>query len=216
MTATPTSLDRLYVGASGWSYPSWKPGFYPAHARPADFLAFYAQRFRTVELNTTAYRLPAEEQFRRWADQVPDGFRFAVKMPAYRLDAIGTFVERAAVLGDRLGPLRVVVQSSRDDGFLALLVGSLDPDIALAFDFRHDSWAGVKLPANAVRVDDLGGEAAFRYLRFRDPPYDDDALAGWADRVRELVADGFDVYCYFRHEQEPSAPRYAARLLELV
>ena len=216
MTATTTSLERLYVGASGWSYPSWKPGFYPADAKPAEFLRFYAERFRTVELNTTAYRLPSEEQFRRWADQVPDGFRFAVKMPAYRLDAIGTFAERVSVLGDRLGPLRVVVQNARDDGLLALLVGSLDPDVAVAFDFRHESWDGVELPPNAVRVNELECEAPFRYLRLREPPYDDAALAPCAERVGGIAAAGTDVYCYFKHEDEPSAPRYAARLLELV
>src|SRR5439155_19864010 len=46
----------LYVGTSGWSYPSWRPGFYPAGLDPREFLSFYAQRFRTVELNTTGYR----------------------------------------------------------------------------------------------------------------------------------------------------------------
>src|SRR5205823_167527 len=82
MTATPASVTRVHVGASGWSYASWKPGFYPAGTQQRDFLRHYAERFDTVELNTTAYRLPSEEQFRRWAAQVPDGFRFAVKLPA--------------------------------------------------------------------------------------------------------------------------------------
>jgi Protein of unknown function DUF72 len=69
---SPT-VNRLSVGTSGWSYPSWRPGFYPRGLDPSGFLAFYAERFSTVELNTTGYRLPAEKQFRRWADQVPDG-----------------------------------------------------------------------------------------------------------------------------------------------
>src|SRR4029077_19955245 len=84
-------------------------------------------RFDTVELNTTAYRLPAEEQFRRWAAQVPDGFRFAVKLPAVRPGWLATFDERVRALGHRLGPVRVVVQSARDEGMLALLLGSLHP-----------------------------------------------------------------------------------------
>ena len=58
---TDATLARVSVGTSGWSYPSWRPGFYPAGADPAGFLAFYAERFPTVELNTTGYRLPAEE-----------------------------------------------------------------------------------------------------------------------------------------------------------
>ena len=65
-------------------------------------------------------------------------------------------------------------------------------------------------------MDDLDAAAPFRYLRFRDPPYQDAELAEWVDRVRPLVSDGVDVYCYFRHEDEPTAPRYAERFAELV
>ena len=58
----------IKIGTSGWSYPSWRPGFYPADLQPAEFLRFYAERFDTVELNSTGYRLPSADQFRRWAD----------------------------------------------------------------------------------------------------------------------------------------------------
>ena len=74
MTATPLSVEGAYVGTSGWSYPSWKPGFYPADLKPLEFLGHYARAFPTVELNTTKYRLPAEGQFERWAEQTPEGF----------------------------------------------------------------------------------------------------------------------------------------------
>src|SRR6266542_2059459 len=116
-----SSLTTVHVGTSGWSYPSWKPGFYPAGTDAKAFLRFYAGYFSTVELNTTGYRLPAEEQFARWAEQTPPGFTFAVKMPLTRLDRVGTFVERVRALGDRLGPLRLTVQSARDDGLLTFL-----------------------------------------------------------------------------------------------
>ena len=212
------SVEGPYVGTSGWSYPSWKPGFYPAEAKPADFLAHYARRFQTVELNTTGYRLPAEGQFERWAAQTPPGFTFAPKLNAYRTSDLATFEERVRRLGDRLGPIRAVIGSKRDEGLLALILGSLDPELRIAFDFRHDSWDGVEgeLPANAVRVDDLEAPAGFRYLRFRDPPYEDAELGEWAERVRPLVEDSVDVYCYFRHEDEPTAPRYAERFLQLA
>jgi uncharacterized protein YecE (DUF72 family) len=212
------SVERAHVGTSGWSYPSWKPGFYPADAKPAEFLGHYARRFPTVELNTTGYRLPAEGQFERWAEQTPPGFRFAPKLNAYRTGQLATFEERVRRLGDRLGPIRAVVGTKRDEGLLELLLGSLDPALQIAFDFRHETWAGVEtdLPPNAVRIDDLDAPAPFRYLRFRDPPYDDGSLAEWADRIRPLLTEGIDVYCYFRHEDEPTAPRYAQRLLELL
>jgi uncharacterized protein YecE (DUF72 family) len=212
------SVEGAYVGTAGWSYPSWKPGFYPPEAKPADFLRHYAATFATVELNTTGYRLPAEGQFERWAEQTPPGFRFAPKLNAYRTSDLATFEERVRRLGDRLGPIRAVVGSKRDEGLLTLMLGSLDPSLQIAFDFRHDSWEGVEgdLPPNAVRVNDLEAAAPFRFLRFRDPPYRDTELAEWADRIRPLVLAGVQVYAYFRHEDEPTAPRYAQRLLELI
>ena len=214
----PLSVEGPYVGTSGWSYTSWKPGFYPPEAKPTEFLHHYAERFRTVELNTTGYRLPAEEQFERWAAQTPPEFRFAPKLNAYRTTDLATFEERVRRLGDRLGPIRAVVGSKRDEGLLTLMLGSLDPALQVAFDFRHDSWEGVEgdLPPNAVRVDDLEAAAPFRYLRFRDPPYAEAELVELAHKIRPLTDTGVRVYCYFRHEDEPTAPRYAQRLAELL
>jgi uncharacterized protein YecE (DUF72 family) len=216
MTSCYKGCVALYAGASGFSYPSWRGGWYPADARPEDFLRLYAERLPSVELNTTGYRLPSEEQFERWAAATPPGFRFSVKMPARGLRALADFEARVRRLGDRLGPVRIVVQQARDEGFLTYLLGSVSPDVPYALDFRDDSWAGVDVaPAVVVDGDDRAA-APFRYLRFRDPPYDDDALGRIADRVRPLVASGVDVYAYFRHEEEPTAPRYAERLVELI
>ena len=78
--------------------------------------AFYAERFPTVELNTTGYRMPGVEQFRRWAEQAPDGFEFAPKLPGHRTGALETFDAGARALGDRLGPVRVSLKSTRDEG----------------------------------------------------------------------------------------------------
>src|SRR5437868_4027339 len=156
----------IHVGTSGWSYPSWRPGFYPEGTQPADFLAHYATRFDTVELNTTGYRLPSEDQFRRWAEAAPDGFTFAPKLALSRLDRVPVFVERVSALGDRLGPIRVSVQSPRDDGLLSFVVGSVDPAVQLAFDFQHETWAGVE---GVVAVNDFGAEPC-RYIRLRERP----------------------------------------------
>jgi len=176
---------------------------------PSSFLGFYATRFDTVELNTTGYRLPSEEQFERWRDATPVGFRFAVKLPLTRLDRVGTFVERVTVLHDRLGPLRIVVQQERDEGLLAFLLGSLDPDLSVAFDFRHPSWDQADVP---VRVGSLEADARFRYVRYRKPPYGDEFFAAEAARLRPVLDGGSSVYAYFRHEDEATAPVYAERL----
>ena len=205
--------DRAWVGSSGWSYPSWRPGFYPEGTANEDFLAFYAERLPSVELNSTGYRLPSEEQFARWAAQVPDGFRFAVKAPPRALRDFGTFEERVRLLGDRLGPVRVVVDSPRDDGLLALLRGSMS--LPLALDLRDPSWDDAPVE-HAVRVNDWDADAPFRYLRFREPPYAGDDLEGFAARIRVLLGEGIDVFAYFRHEDVPTAPVYAQRLKELI
>ena len=215
VTATRASLAGLYVGTSGWSYPTWKPGFYPAETKPGDFLRYYSQRFSTVELNTTGYRLPREELFERWAEQTPPGFRFAPKLNAHLRSDLGTFAERVGLLGERLGPIRVLVSSARDEGLLALVLGSFDPALELALDFRHESWDGIEaeLPPNAVRVGAVEAAAPFRYLRFREPPYSAEQLDALAARLRPLLEDGVRLHCYFRHEDEPTAPAYAQQLL---
>jgi uncharacterized protein YecE (DUF72 family) len=226
VTAIESSLTGLYVGTSGFSFPTWKGGFYPPDAKQTDFLRLYTERLPSVELNNTFYRLPAETTFRRWAEIAPAGFRFAIKMTMSithwgRLDDVGTFCERVRLLGDKLGPILVRVHDTRprDDGFVQLLLGSVDPELQLAFDLRDPSWDGVEpllAEAGAARVNDLDAEAPFRYVRLREPPYDEASLAAWAGRLATLTSAGTDVYCYFKHEDEPTAPHYAHRLLELA
>jgi len=216
VVATKSSLVGAQVGTSGWSYPSWKPGFYPAGTDAREFLRFYAERFSTVELNTTGYRLPGEEQFRRWAEQTPPGFRFAPKLAGNRPRLLADFASRVGQLGDRLGPVRVQLISARDEGMIELILGSLDSETQVAFDLEHPSWDGIEArlaEAGAVRVNDLEHDARFRYVRFRDPPYSDEELHDWAERLRDVREP---VFAYFRHEDEPTAPAYALRLLELL
>jgi uncharacterized protein YecE (DUF72 family) len=179
-----------------------------------------------VELNNTFYRLPAEGQFERWAAAVPPGFRFAVTMSRRvtsfgRIEGLDAFTQSARKLGEALGPVRIKVQQARDDGFLQLLLDSLDPDLHVALDFRHESWDDPEISARlderrVARVDAREGTASFRYLRLREPPYGEGELRRVADEVRPILTEGVDVYAYFRHEDEPTAPRYAETLLELL
>ncbi len=179
-------------------------------------------------MNSTFHRLPAEEQFAAWAAQTPPGFLFAVKMTrriTYGNDLrfLSTFNERVRALGEHLGPILVRLRDTRprDDGLLQLMLGSVDPDLRYAFDLRDPSWharevADTLAAHGAVRVNDLEADAPFRYLRLQEPPYDDAALQRLAGSIRaELVAD-IPVYAYFKHEDEPTAPRYAQRLLDLL
>jgi len=165
-------------------------------------------------------RVQTEQMVRGWAERTPPDFRFAVKMSRRithfgALDLVGTFCEQVRALGEKLGPILCQFPPTRprDDGLLRLMLDTLDPELEVAFEFRHDSWAEAEVP---VRVNSLDGEAPFRYLRLREPPYDDAALAAWAERLRPLLEDGVRVYCYFKHEDEPTGPAYAARLAELL
>jgi uncharacterized protein YecE (DUF72 family) len=196
----------IRVGTSGWSYPSWRPGFYPEGLAPAEFLPFYAGRFETVELNSTGYRLPSEDQFRRWAEAVPDGFRFSVKLPLARLDRVTPFIERVLALGDRLGPVRIVVQAARDEGIVSFVEGSVPDGVELAWDFRHESWDGFD---GILRVGDTAA-VPFAYVRLREPPYSDEQLR----EIARALPD--PAYVYVMHEDEPAAPATAARLRELL
>jgi uncharacterized protein YecE (DUF72 family) len=209
-----------YVGTSGFSYPTWKPEFYPPKTPQKEFLRAYAERLPSVELNATFYQLPSEERLRGWAEQTPPGFRFAVKMNRRAthfgdVSVVGTFCERIRVLGERLGPILVQLPPTRprDDGWLGLMRESLDPELEYAYEFRHPSWEGIE---GVQVINELDGDAPFRYLRLREPPYDEAALQAWAGRLRPLLDGGTEVYAYFKHEDEPTAPAYAARLTELL
>jgi uncharacterized protein YecE (DUF72 family) len=164
---------------------------------------------------------------------VPEDFRFAVKMSRRivrfgRVDAIPELLARLARLGDRLGPILVQPHPDRprDDGFLTLLLGSLDPGLRYAFELRHESWAGVEplLDEHGIAVvGSLEGTAPFRYLRLRDTPYDDAALRAEADRLRPLLDDGIELFVYVNRGDnpdhspggEPTAVT-ATRLLDLL
>jgi hypothetical protein len=217
MTATPRSVEGAHVGSSGWSYPEWRGSFYPADAQPADFLRLYAERLNAVELNATFYRLPSEAQFESWAAQVHDGFQFAVKLSGAitgggRVDRLGTFCERVQVLGPKLGPVLVQIpeERPRDEGFLRLLLDSLPPDMKVAVEFKHPSWAGVEVP---VAVNSWAAAQPFVYLRATE-------TEGLAEQIR---ADPREVYCFVNRGEaadhspggEPTAAA-AARLINLL
>jgi uncharacterized protein YecE (DUF72 family) len=138
-----------------------------------------------------------------------------------RLKGVDAFTQTVATLGERLGPVRIKVPQARDDGFLRLLLDSLDPAIEWALDFRHDSWSAPDVQERlnergVARVGSFELGAEFRYLRLREPPYDEAALGQLAESLGPALAEGIDVYCFFRHEDEPTAPLYAERLLELA
>jgi uncharacterized protein YecE (DUF72 family) len=149
-------MARFWIGTSGWHYAHWRGRFYPPGMDSRQWLAFYAGRFPTVELNASFYREPKRSTWDLWRSVAPEGFRFAVKAHRFithlsRLARCEESLERqvanARRLGEKLGPLlfqlppsfhRTGENAGRLDAFLELLPEGL----ACAFEFRHTSWFG--------------------------------------------------------------------------
>lgn len=196
-------------------------------------LTYYASRLATVEVNTTFYRTQPEDVIRSWAACVPEDFRFAVKahrrithnrrMPNLE-EAMRLLTLETEALGDRVGPVlfqlpaTAPVDISRIERIMALA----PPSWRVAFQFRHPSWhvAPVadlieRLGAALVHGDGeeqpgLLGRGAFIYLRLRRETYSPQRLAAWSRRINRYLAEGRDVYVYFKHER--LGPLYAERL----
>jgi uncharacterized protein YecE (DUF72 family) len=75
------SADKVFVGTSGYNYPEWRGSFYPEKFPTTKMLPYYAERFRTVEINYTFYRIPNQKLLDGWASATPDGFSFTLKAP---------------------------------------------------------------------------------------------------------------------------------------
>lgn len=71
---------KIMVGTASWSDPGFVQYWYPPKMRPADRLAWYAQHFRMVEINSTFYSVPDPAMVRRWCENTPDDFVFNVKL----------------------------------------------------------------------------------------------------------------------------------------
>src|SRR5712692_9008430 len=105
---------NLYVGTSGFSYKEWKGTFYPEDMPDKQMLRFYGERFRSVEINNTFYRMPKASVLEAWAAAVPGDFKFVLKASQrithrQRLkdahDSVSYLLDVAGLLKERLGPL---------------------------------------------------------------------------------------------------------------
>ena len=106
--------SRILLGTSSWTADGWAGSFYPTSIKPQDFLPIYADRFNTVEIDSTFYCIPQAKSVERWRELTPEGFIFAAKVPQtvthekVMLDAqdeLKAFLKVMDVLGDKLGPL---------------------------------------------------------------------------------------------------------------
>jgi len=230
---------KTLVGTSGYAYKPWKGKFYPARLPDKEMLPFYAERFGTVEINHTFYRMPADPVLARWCEQVPEDFSFSVKASRAithhaRLkeaaDAVAFLFQRLETLGSRLGPVlfqlppNMRLDLPRLQAFLAVLPQGRP----VAMEFRHISWFDETVfetlrerdVALCVADGELKEEAPFvstaswGYLRLRAVEYTDAAIGAWAERVRGQ--EWARAYVFFKHEDEATGPRLARRFIEMM
>jgi uncharacterized protein YecE (DUF72 family) len=234
-----TMSGEILVGTSGWVYRDWRGTVYPARLPQRSWLEHLSRRFPTIEINASFYRLPARSTFEGWASQVPDGFRFAVKMSRFLThvrrfrdpaEPVELFWERAGGLGSAMGP--VLLQQpptfARDLGLLRALLQTLPAGMRAAFEFRHPSWdhddvltlldgAGAAWvladrPGAHVPRHVTGGWSYVRFHRGtrRGFPYTAEKIRRWAHVIASLEAG--EVFVYFNNDPGGAAVRDAERL----
>ncbi len=230
---------RILVGTSGWSYKEWKGSFYPPDQKPPGMLRYYAERFPTVEVNNTFYRMPTTALLESWCAEVPENFTFVLKASQKithmrRLKDVDAevkyFLETAQAMGDRLGVVffQTPPNLMKDADRLARFLREIPKGRRAAFEFRHATWFDDEVFGllrdhdAALCLADIDEESAavglvptasFGYLRLRRPEYSDDDLRMWLERIR--VQPWQDAFVFFKHEDAGTGPRLGARLIEL-
>jgi len=241
---SPAAFPRhLFLGTSGWAYPSWKPGFYPKDVPSRAFLQFYATRLTSVEVNYTFRTLPSASQLSGWLDATPAGFRFSFKAPQ-RITHFQRLRESHAAVAEFVGSLK----PARAAGKLGLLLFQLPPNFAadpsrldtflkapafrrnrllqVAFEFRHPSWFtettyDILRSSNRALCIAEGDElktpdvstADFRCYRLRRSGGYSAARLKAFAKQFEQLARKSDVYVYFKHEDEPTGALNATKAL---
>jgi uncharacterized protein YecE (DUF72 family) len=228
---------QVLAGTSGYSYKEWCGHFYPDKLPASAMLRYYAERFATVEINNTFYRMPAEEMLARWLTEVPEHFTFTLKAPRRithdkRLVAaepdVTELLRRAATLGDKLGVLLFQLPPflKKDLPRLKDFLGVLPSGQRVAFEFRNESWQAddvyqtLRAHGAVLCVTDTDeGDTPFvatsdhGYLRLRRTHYDDADLRGWVERIAAQSLER--TYVYFMHEDDALGTKFAQRLTQL-
>jgi len=237
---------RVHIGASGWHYGHWRGPFYPEDLAAGGFLQYYVRYFHTVEVNNSFYRLPSERALGTWRDTAPPGFIFAVKGSRFITHmkklrdperSLAPFLERMAILGEKLGPIlfQLPPRWHFDAARLAAFLGALPTLQRYTLELRDRSWINARaldlLAAHGVAfcIYELAGyrsprevTADFVYIRLHGPGapyqgrYDPRNLAGWAEAIAAWSQQGREVFCFFDNDESGYAVRNALELQDLL
>ncbi len=231
-------MATLYAGTSGFAYAAWKPGFYPVKTPANQFLKYYARRLNCVEINYTFRRLPSASTLESWARDTGEGFTFCIKahqrithiQRLAQSEFTGIFFKAIDPLRSarRLGPVLFQAPPNLpfDEEKLTAFLADLPTDVRCAFEFRHKSWfadpvyallekhnAALCLAESEKLVVPPKITADFVYFRLRKTEYSPEERAEITSKVKSLLADGKDVYVFFKHEDTPAGALYAEELL---
>lgn len=205
-----TTLPPVLVGCAGWSLSSQDNSSFPS---TGSHLERYARVFPCVEINSSFYRSHQAKTYARWADSVPDDFRFSVKLPKtithesrlrHSADALRAFLDEVAALEEKLGcilvqlPPSLALETRQARAFFRLLrAGTAVP---VACEPRHPSWftpqgaailrdAGIACvrahPASVAGAEPVG-DPAMLYIRLHGAP--DMYYSAYDDVFIEAVA----------------------------
>ena len=230
----------IRIGTSGYNYPEWRGSFYPEKFPTGKMLPYYAERFTTVEINYTFYRMPNAKTVAGWDAETPVGFSFTLKAPQRithiaRLreidDPLRYFLDVGSRLGPKLGSVlfQLPPNFKKDLDRLGRLLDLLPGGLRCAFEFRHPTWfepdvyerlraanAALCLADTESETTPLEATADWGYLRLRDQGYTEADLHEWGRTIERLGAGWRDAFVYFKHEEAGTGPALARRLREIL
>ncbi len=235
-------MAQIYIGTSGWAYPTWKPEFYPAKLAQTKFLGYYATQLNAVEVNFTFRQLLKDTTAQKWIEQTPDKFLFTIKA-----HQVITHIKRLKNAGDFLPRFFATIEPLANASKLAPVLFQLPPNMKAdatlleeflailprgaraAFEFRHDSWfadnildllkknnRALCVAENEDRTTPDIVTADFAYYRYRKPTYTGEERRAMVDRQQEHRAAGRDSFAYFKHEETPQGALYAVELMRTL
>ena len=233
-------MAQLFVGTSGWAYPSWKPAFYPEKLAQTKFLTYYSGQLNSVEVNLTFRQLLKETTAQKWITQTPENFRFGIKAHQVithikRLKQAEEFLARFVTTieplarAGKLGPVlfQLPPNMKADPALLQEFIAVIPRGVRAAFEFRHESWfaddifsllkqhnRALCVAETEERVTPDVVTADFCYYRYRKPEYSLEERHAMLRRMHEHLNSGRDTYAYFKHEETPQGALYAAELLK--
>lgn len=233
---------KIYAGTSGWSYPAWKPQFYPAKLASSKFLQYYSTRLNSVEVNYTFRHFATEKTLDNWIGLTPPGFKFSIKAHQ-NITHIKRLRDAADFARSFLTSLQPLVEANKiamvlfqlppflkaDKSLLEDFVGTLPRAARSSFEFRHPSWftdpildilrkynvALCNAESEKLETPDIC-TADFCYYRLRKPEYSAQQRKDLAQKLQRHIDQKRDVFVYFKHDETPEGALYAEELLSAV